>query len=424
MRSCLHCAHENADHLPYCSQCGRRFAGTTLSPDGGYASARGQMAAMSPSAVMSRTMLATPPQRNGAGSSKGANGFHTGPQTLAMGPAAFARENGSSRSTNGLRGAGDSIAYIYVFLRGKIHAGERRRRLIEERDGATTLLAGAIRDLGTTVLREGVQHTDLTGLLEAIGRAEASREGAIADLDAAEHQKAIEETRLASQEAAFEAEWKVADGVSTDADEVLRAATAESERVRARLGRVKDERARLSRDLDAAAAAPDGKSRVDHLKHDDEGAAAEQQTLEAQIARLEPQLADLRAKSASLRAAAGAARSKLDQALVSRRQVASAMAASVAGHVRDRSNAEQESATLTEQLGRATLQARPAVSSLLSVYQRVDRLQETISDRTNELGALERASAAYDGRKLSKGIGLVTFLLAAGVVALWWSMRR
>lgn len=421
MRSCRHCAHENADHLPYCSRCGRRFAGTTYSPDGGYASARGQMAAMSPSAVMSRTMLATPPRfgSNGANGNQG----HTGPQTMAMGPAALAREN-AVRPTSGLRGAGDSIAYIYVFLRGKIHAGERRRRLIEERDGATTLLAGAIRDLGTTVLREGVQHADLTGLLEAIGRAEASREGAIADLAAAEHQKAIEETRLASQEAAFEAEWKVADGVSTDADEVLRAATVESERVRTRLGRVKDERARLARDLDAAAATPDGQSRVDHLKHDDEGAAAEQQTLEAQIARLEPQLADLRAKSASLRAAAGAARSKLDQALVSRRQVASAMAASVAGHVRDRSNAEQESAMLTEQLGRATLQARPAVSSLLSVYQRVDRLQETISDRTNELGALERAAAAYDGRKLSKGIGLVTFLLAFGGAALWWSMRR
>jgi hypothetical protein len=419
MRSCRHCAHENADHLPYCSRCGRRFAGTTFSPDGGYASARGQMAAMSPSAVMSRTMLATPTPWSGA---NGANG-HTGPQTMAMGPAALAREN-ASRSTGGLRGAGDSIAYIYVFLRGKIHAGERRRRLIEERDGATTLLSGAIRDLGTTVLREGVQHTDLTGLLEAIGRAEASREGAIADLAAAEHQKAIEEARLASQEAAFEAEWKVADGVSTDADEVLRAATVESERVRARLGRVKDERARLARDIDAAAAQPDGQSRVDHLKHDDEGAGAEQQTLEAQMARLEPQLADLRAKSAALRAAAGAARSKLDQALVSRRQVASAMAASVAGHVRDRSNAEQESAMLTEQLGRATLQARPAVSSLLSVYQRVDRLQETISDRTNELGALERAAAAYDGRKLSKGIGLVTFLLAVGGVALWWSMRR
>jgi hypothetical protein len=424
MRSCRHCAHENADHLPYCSRCGRRFAGTTFAPDGGYASARGQMAAMSPSAVMSRTMLATPPPgrnvANGPNGHKGANG-HTGPQTLAMGPAALAREG---RPTGGLRGAGDSISYIYVFLRGKIHAGERRRRLVEESDGATTLLAGAIRDLGTTVLREGVQHADLTGLLEAFGRAEASREGAIADLAAAEHQKAIEETRLAAQEAAFEAEWKVADGVSTDADEVLRAATVESERVRARLGRVKDERARLARDLEAAAAAPDGQSRVDHLKHDDEGAAAEQRTLEAQIARLEPQLADLRAKSAALRAAAGATRSKLDQALVSRRQVASAMAASVAGHVRDRANAEQESAMLTEQLGRATLQARPAVSSLLSVYQRVDRLQETIADRTNELGALERASAAYDGRKLSKGIGLVTFLLAAGAVALWFATQR
>jgi chromosome segregation ATPase len=274
------------------------------------------------------------------------------------------------------------------------------------------------------VLREGVQHQDLTGLLEAYGRAEASREGAIADLAAAEHQKAIEEERLAAQEAALEAEWKAADVASDGADEVLKAATVESEKVRARLSRVKDERARLARDLEAAAAAPDGQGRVDHLKHDDEGAAAEQRTLEEQMARLEPQLADLRAKSAQLRAAAGAARSRLDQALVTRRQVAAAMTASVAGHVRDRAAAEQEAAMLTEQLGRATLQARPAVSSLLSVYQRVDRLQETIADRTSELAALERAAASYDGRKLGKGIAWLVFLVAAAAAAVWFGLLK
>jgi chromosome segregation ATPase len=142
------------------------------------------------------------------------------------------------------------------------------------------------------------------------------------------------------------------------------------------------------------------------------------------MARLEPQLADLRAKSAQLRAAAGAARSRLDQALVTRRQVASAMTASVAGHVRDRSAAEQEAAMLTEQLGRATLQARPAVSSLLSVYQRVDRLQETIADRTSELAALERAAASYDGRKLGKGIAWLVFLVAATAAALWFGLLK
>jgi hypothetical protein len=100
------------------------------------------------------------------------------------------------------------------------------------------------------------------------------------------------------------------------------------------------------------------------------------------------------------------------------------MTASVAGHVRDRSAAEQEAAMLTEQLGRATLQARPAVSSLLSVYQRVDRLQETIADRTSELAALERAAASYDGRKLGKGIAWLVFLVAATAAALWFGLLK
>jgi hypothetical protein len=70
------------------------------------------------------------------------------------------------------------------------------------------------------------------------------------------------------------------------------------------------------------------------------------------------------------------------------------------------------------------VQARPAVSSLLSVFQRIDRLHETIIDRNSELGALERAAAAYDGRKLFTGLGIVAFLIAAGVVSLWWTLHK
>jgi hypothetical protein len=387
---------------------------------------RGQMSALSPTAAMSRTMLATPPPQLGGNGVTGSGNGMNGPRTVAMKPSdvALARGSGAGGGVNVAPRSTSSIGYIYVFVRGRFHAGERRRRLGEERDGAQTMLTGAIRDLGLTVLREGVQHTDLTGLLEAIGRAEASRESAIADLAASEHQKAIEEERLAAQEQTLQAEWRHNADVSDDADAVLRAATTESERVRGRLGRVKDERARLARDSEAAAATPDGQGRVAHLKHEDEGLADEQRTLEEQTKRLDDQLTDLRAKSSALRAAAGAARSKLDQALVTRRQVAAAMAASVAGHVRDRADAEQEGAMLTEQLGRATLQARPAVSSLLSVYQRVDRLQETIVDRTTELAALERAAASYDGRKLVRGIGWLTTLLAAAGAAVWFFVLK
>ena len=412
MHACGHCSHQNADHLAYCSRCGKRLAGATLLPALGN-TGRGQMAALSPTAALSRTMLAQP-----------VNGV-TGPQTVAM-PGAYTRTGGTPTAvtTSKLGFAVLSIGYIYVFLRGKVAAGERRRRLIEERDGAETMLGGAIRDLGATVLREGVQHADLTGLLEAIGRAEARREGAIADLAASEHQKVVEEGRLAEGEAGLEAEWKVADSASREADEVLRDATAEHAGALARLRRVRDERARLEREAEAAEATAGGEARVAHLRHDSEGLLGEQRALEEQTARLDGHLADLRDKSTALRTSAGASRSKLDEASASRRQSAAAMAASVAGHVRDRADAEREGADLTMQLGHATLQARPAVSSLLSVFQRIDRLQETIVDRTRELEALERAAAHYDQRKLLTGVGLVTVLLGAGVAALWLTLRH
>jgi chromosome segregation ATPase len=371
------------------------------------------MAALSPTAALSRTMLAQP-----------ANGV-TGSHTVAMSPGAMARANGTSNgATSSLGWAVQSIGYIYVFARGKMAAGERRKRLVEERDGAQTMLSGAIRDLGSTVLREGVQHPDLTGLLEAIGRAEARREGAIADLAAAEHQKTIEEERFAAGEAAVEGAWKVADGASREADDVLRDATAEHAAALARLRKVRDERARLEREAEAAEQAPGGEARVAHLKHESEGLLVETRSLEEQTARLDRHLADLRDNSSTLRTAAGGARAKFDEATATRRQSAAAMAASVAGHVRDRAEAEREGAELTVQLGRATLQARPAVSSLLSVFQRIDRLQETIVDRTRELEALERAAAHYDQRKLLTGLGLVTVLLGTGIAALWLSLRR
>jgi hypothetical protein len=410
MHACRHCSHPNADHLAYCSKCGKRRAGATLLPEL-RGSMRGQMAALSPAAAISRTMLATP-----------GNGL-TGPRTVAMTPGSITRAGGAA-STSRIIWAGQSIAYIYVFMRGKIAAGERRKRLEEERDGAEKLLAGAVRDLGATVLREGVQHPDLTGLLEAIGRAEARREGAIADLAASEHQRIVEEGRLAERETALEAEWRAADGASRHADELLRAATTEQATALARLRRVREERARFEREAETAAVTPGGEARVAHLQHECDGLAAESRPLEEQTARLDKQLADLRDKSAELRDAAGATRSKLDEAIASRRQSAAAMAASVASHVRERATAEREGAELTEQLGRAALQARPAVSSLLSVFQRIDRLQETIIDRTRELAALERAAAHYDQRKLFTGVGLVTMLLAAGVATLWLTLRR
>jgi chromosome segregation ATPase len=282
------------------------------------------------------------------------------------------------------------------------------------------MLAAAVRDLGSAVLRDGLQHHELTGLLEAIGRADARRETALADLAAAEKQKEAEDGRFTSQEAAREAEWKTCDRVAHEADDVLRAVRDEHDSAAARLGRIRDDRTRVAREAESAAAAGlDGKPRAAELRHRSQSLATEQRTLEEQVGRLERQLRDLREKSVALRAAAGAARSKLDQVIAARRQAASAMAATVAGHARDRGDAEREVAELTEQLGRVTAQVRPPASSLLSSYQRIDRLEETIADRNTQIAALDRSAAHYDQRKLLTGVGLVTSMLLATAAALW-----
>src|SRR5882672_4270036 len=115
MRACRHCSHQNADHLAYCSQCGKRMAGATLTPGLGFSTGRGQMAALSPTAAMSRTMLAQ----------QGGNGV-SGPHTVAMRPGAMAHA-GAAAPPSRLVYAFQSIGYIYIFLRGKVAAGERRR---------------------------------------------------------------------------------------------------------------------------------------------------------------------------------------------------------------------------------------------------------------------------------------------------------
>jgi hypothetical protein len=203
------------------------------------------------------------------------------------------------------RWIGESIGYIYVYLRGKLDAGERRRRLVEERAGAEALLAGAVNELGQLVLRDGVQHPEVTGLLEAIGRAHARREAAVADTATSESLQQAEELRLGSQQTAAEEEWSRAERASREFEEIVRAATVDRRTAEIRLARVKDERARVTRE--AAAGPVIGEARQAQLAHDVAGLVAEQRALDEQVARVDRQLADLRSKAAALRDAAASA---------------------------------------------------------------------------------------------------------------------
>src|SRR5688572_8096488 len=298
MRVCNHCSHENADHLGYCSQCGRRLPRTD-----GASPALTIRDMRTVDMALSRTMMMPSPAMAG---------LATGPRSRA-------------------HWIGDSIGYIYVYLRGKLDAGERRRRLVEERAGAEALLAGAVNELGQLVLRDGVQHPEVTGLLEAIGRAHARREAAVADTATSESLQQAEELRLGAQQTAAEEEWSRAERASREFEEIVRAATVDRRTAETRLARVKDDRARVSRE--AAAGPVIGEARQAHLAHELAGLVAEQRALEEQVSRLDRQLADLRSKAAALRSSAASAKAKLDEAVVARRHAASAMAASIAGRL-------------------------------------------------------------------------------------------
>jgi hypothetical protein len=99
------------------------------------------------------------------------------------------------------------------------------------------------------------------------------------------------------------------------------------------------------------------------------------------------------------------------------------MAASIAGRQRDRGAAEREAAELTAQLGRTAAEIRPPHTSLLSAYQNIDRLSETIAERTAEIAAVEQMQAHYDVRKLLTGVGLLTTMIIATAAALWAVLR-
>jgi hypothetical protein len=417
MRACRHCSHQNADHLAYCSQCGRRMA----IADG--ATAAGAKAdpfrASTLTGAMSRTVLAPlPTGSTPASESRGDRAGGTGRLTATP----DGRRAGAATSPLGWMAG--SIGYIYVYLRGKLDAGERRRRLIAERDGAEMLLAGAVKELGLTILAQGIQHADLTGLLEAIGRAEARRETASSDISASEKLAAAEQGRLGAQELVLESEWIANDKASREADELIRGVSRENQEMATRLARAREARVRLERDAETAEAAPDGKQKAAHFRHEAAGMKSAEISLDAQVADLDQQLLEMRERSSSLRAAALASRASLDAAVTSRRGAGAAMKASIAGHTRERAEADREAGDLTAQLGRAAAQARPSAPNLNPQYSGVDRLEETIADRAQQIAALDRSLALYDHKKLLTGVGLLTSLFALMAAVIWVVLRR
>ena len=328
MRPCRHCSHENADHLAFCSQCGaanavrgrrsmvrgprrRRPApgdGDRLFTDRAGDAWAGVLTDGRPS------RLAAP-----LGRLSGLPG-RAGPRRPDRACAGWANRSATSTSTCAASWTPASAGAACS------RSAPARKRCWRARSTSS----------GRSVLREGVQHAELTGLLEAIGRAHARREAAVADTATSESLQQAEAARLGNQQAAAEA--RVDRGRQRQPR--VRGDPARGD------GRSPDRRRRAwraSRTSAARIAARDaagptiGDARPAQLGARRRGSrpssARWRSRSRASIAQLAGSARARRRAARRRRRREGEARRRSSAA---RRQAASAMAASIAGRLRDR----------------------------------------------------------------------------------------
>ena len=350
MRPCGRCGYENADHLPYCVACGRRFARGAATP------VTGQMG---------------PAGERGTGVAASVSAGYAA--TVAMShlrPSAVGTELAGPPDDRGLvaRALG-AMTYVFHYTRGRLDAEGRRRRLVEEREGAIRQVEGALFELGQVALVDSPSMgPELAERVAAVKRTQARREAAIADLAAAEKFQAAEDLRLGLAEAAAESEWKACEAGAAETERLLRQFEAE--------------------------------------RRDDDHFHA------------------TRERAAALRASTVGSRTKLDQVIASRRQVASSMAASRAGHARDRAEAERQIRELTVEIGRAVRKGASSGSAAAGALRdRLERLEALAAERGREIILVERSLGRFDNRKLAAGVGLLAAVAVVLVLVLWVILR-
>lgn len=357
MRPCAHCQYDNADHLAYCFQCGRRL--------GAHVRRAGPTAAGANTAfpiTAGGSLAVAPTMINRA----------TEPTLVATAPA-----TASPTQAAPLR-ALSHVRYLFVYLRGRWAAEERKRRLGEEKEGAERLLGSAFSELGQTILREGHSAPDLTGLLEAIGRAQARREGAVADLKSAEQLQAAEDLRQGRRHESAQAAVTAAEEAARELDELLRAA---------------------ERDVTSA---------PDHER------PRHQQVLET-----------VRQRRQTAQEGLAKARAQLEAVARERRQTAAQISVGLSGHSRERAEAEREIASLTAQLGQAAHQCKLGVPSLKLALGRIERLETTISERTRAIAAIDLSLGHYDKKRVAVGAAILLASLTFVAAGLWlWLSHR
>ena len=372
MRSCAHCGHANADHLPYCAACGRRLRALALAETPAPQLAPRLPGADAGSSGFAATVALGPP-RPGAVSASAPTALT--PARPPLSPWARAR---------------DSVGYVFATIRGRIDAEEQRRHLTSERDGARRMAESTLVELGHAVLVQAIESPRLRELTEAAARLKKRREAVAVDLAAAEKFQAAEDLRLGLLEASIENECKAYEQSVAEVEQTL---------------------TRNASERQTAEAMPQ------------EGGTPGPAASASEKLKLNEQQRALRERAAALRASSMAARARLEQAVATRRQSAAAVAASVAGHTRERAAIEEESRLLTARIGARALELRLPSPHLLPGYERYDRLQETIRMQETELARLEHAKGGLDRRKLTAGLAVISASVGALITALWALLR-
>jgi hypothetical protein len=404
MRACAHCGHDNADHLSYCASCGRRLSSAEPADGPGptrSASAGGEPGAETPRfdvAAFAATVAVPRAERAYGDTSRDAN---------AVSASTSASTSASAAPKTGALGRGlDAIRYVFRHVGGRLAAEGRKRALVEERAGARRLIEGALLELGKVVLGDPTQAPELGALTEAAADARARGGAATADLASAEQFRASEDLRLDQQQATAESELGARETSAARLDDSLRQLDGQRREVEAGLeGLSGDARPDTS---------PDDRARID----------AERAALHARRSHLVDEIAIFRERGAALRASTMAARAKLEQAIVARRQADAAVAAAIGGRARDRADAESRLREVTLEIGRAAYQRRVAAPELLSRYPRINRLEETIADRTAAIASIDRLFDITDVRKLVAGLSLLTVVVGVVGVGLWALLHR
>ena len=332
------------------------------------------------------------------------------------------RRPGQAGHPPALAGRATPSATSTSILRDKVDAGARRRRLAEERPAPRPCSPAPSTSWRRAVLREGVQHADFTGLLEAIGRAHARREAAAADLEAAETLQQNEATRLGALGRPPRPNGRPTTGPAATPTRSCAAPPRIANTAGARLTR-REGRAGARRRARWAATrgarrgprswrmTPSGSPTSSARWRSDSSGSIASWPICATIRRTRV-------------TAAAAAKAKLEAAAPRGATPPPRWAASIAGRQRDRADAEKRGGGADRAAGPDGRRDPGAAGRRCSRPTRTSIASPTRSPiAARRSPPSSRCQAHYDQRKLLTGVGLLTSMLMATAAALWAAFR-